>query len=286
MLFLLAILLLSSVFAITTYDSTTWPTDSQSVSDAFGPRLKESDNYRYDFHKGIDIPGELGDPVYAIADGEVFRTFYEPNETYPEGGNVIILRHNSDVPFELNGISYNTYYSLYMHLNEILVKDPIAGKPSTYQKISKGEKIGTIGHSGTTKFNHLHFEIRIGTTCSIDSSCSKGYDPHVNPFYFLPYKNNNTLKYSVISKYPLTILVESDAKELDFDEINVTFGKIKKQIEFSTRIGLNPDYDNDTYNKVKIVPYVFNSSSNKYQIKFIFTNIFGSAKVSVKDIWS
>jgi len=272
------------------YDQTVWPTDSTVISDPFGPRIKESEEYRYDFHKGIDIKGNNGDPVYSVADGEVFRVYHEPNTTYPDGGNVIVVRHTADVPFVLNGQSFTTYYTLYMHLKDILVQDPIPGDSSTYTKVLKGQQIGTIGNSGTTDFNHLHFEVRVGTTCSITSDCSKGYDPHVNPFYFLSYNNLHSLKYTITKKNPLTVLVESSRNELDFDEIVVIQGKKQKRIEFTNRIGLDPyNLDFSTYNNVTILPGVFNSETSKYQITFVFNDIVSTtksqAKVTIKDIW-
>ncbi len=52
------------------YDDTVWPVDDIHFSDAFGSRDLVGN---YDFHRGIDLKGDVGDPVYSIADGRVFR---------------------------------------------------------------------------------------------------------------------------------------------------------------------------------------------------------------------
>ena len=87
-------------------------------------------------HDGVDIPAPEGTLVKATASGVVEYSEYNANGY----GNLIVVRHN-DV--------YSTYYA---HLAEIFV--------SPGQRISKGEKIGTVGKTGITNGSHLHFEVR------------------------------------------------------------------------------------------------------------------------------
>jgi murein DD-endopeptidase MepM/ murein hydrolase activator NlpD len=272
------------------YDNTVLPVDNLIISSGFGPRLKASGNYKYDFHRGIDLPGNTGDSVYAIEDADVYRVYFEgeAGSPYRAGGTVIILRHNLDIPFELGGETHNRYYSLYMHLDSvdssIDIDDVKNGYP--YPKVKKGEIIGTIGSSGTTDFEHLHFETRVGTVCSLESSCSHGYDPHVNPFYFIPYSDNDNYKVKIAYYWPSILLIESNPNELDIEEIVIRKRSNEKIINFSNRIGIDPyNADKDTYENIRIYPFKFNSSSSKYKIGFIFNSFFGFDEIEVKDIW-
>jgi len=129
-----------------------WPTSNEVISSTFGPRLMFSDDNRLDFHRGVDIPGNLGDDIYAINNGIVDRVFNEGSASFPNGGNVVRIRHND---------TNRVYYSLYLHLDSILVTEN--------QTITKGQIIGTLGQTGSTTFNHLHFEILEETPCSLES---------------------------------------------------------------------------------------------------------------------
>ena len=86
-------------------------------------------------NKGIDIGGELGDPIFAAAAGEVV---YAGNGLLGYG-NLIIINHNA------------LYLSAYAHNRRILVKEG--------QSIKAGQKIAEMGRSGVEK-PMLHFEIR------------------------------------------------------------------------------------------------------------------------------
>ncbi len=86
-------------------------------------------------HKGIDLQGKLGEPVYAANSGIV---------VYAGGGlkgygNLLIVKHNA------------YYLSAYGHNSELLVKEG--------QKVKSGQQIAKIGDTGTNEVK-LHFEIR------------------------------------------------------------------------------------------------------------------------------
>lgn len=123
-----------------------WPCEvNEGISSDYGGR----DLYgAYDFHLGIDIPGELGDEVWASDGGEVVWASYSPSY-----GNSIRIQHD------------NGYVTLYAHLDELLVE---VGD-SVYQ----GQLIGKMGHTGAAYGTHLHFEVRIGSST-------------VNPNKYLP----------------------------------------------------------------------------------------------------
>ena len=89
------------------------------------------------FHKGIDFTAPRGTAIQATGDGKVIRI---QKRKIGYGKNVIID----------HGFGYTT---LYAHMDEIIVKKG--------QKVTKGQKIGTIGSTGTSTAPHLHYEVRI-----------------------------------------------------------------------------------------------------------------------------
>jgi lipoprotein NlpD len=86
-------------------------------------------------NKGIDIAGNLGDPVVASADG---RVVYVGGEL-PAYGNMVIVKHNE------------TFLTAYAHLSTILVKENAV--------VRQGEKIAEMGRSNADRVK-LRFEIR------------------------------------------------------------------------------------------------------------------------------
>nr|WP_272857893.1 DUF5930 domain-containing protein [Paracoccus stylophorae] len=87
-------------------------------------------------HKGVDMAGPVGTPVYATADGVV--TFAGWQNGY---GRIIIVRH----PFGLE--------TRYPHLNAIRVE--------VGQEVARGERVGDMGNSGRSTGSHLHYEVRV-----------------------------------------------------------------------------------------------------------------------------
>ncbi len=91
-------------------------------------------------HEGIDLTAPVGTSVYAPGDGIVVRT--EHNRGRRGYGNLIVIDH------EVNGIS-----TRYAHLSTILVKQG--------ERVTRGQKIGTVGNTGLSTSPHLHYEIRV-----------------------------------------------------------------------------------------------------------------------------
>jgi lipoprotein NlpD len=85
--------------------------------------------------KGIDISGKSGQQIIAAASGKVV---YSGNGL-PRYGNLLIIKHN------------DVYLSAYAHNKSLLVKEG--------QWVKSGQKIATLGKSGTQRYQ-LHFEIR------------------------------------------------------------------------------------------------------------------------------
>ncbi len=110
-----------------------------------GLRLRSPRHYGEDWNGRAGGNSDLGDPVYAIADGVV--TF--AHNVRGGWGNVVLTRHayrdpaSGQVKFidTLNG-----------HLDRMTVK--------TGQILKRGQQIGTIGSNSGMYPAHLHFEIR------------------------------------------------------------------------------------------------------------------------------
>ncbi|WP_261815957.1 peptidoglycan DD-metalloendopeptidase family protein [Vibrio gallicus] len=85
--------------------------------------------------KGIDITGQRGQDVLSTASGSVVYS----GSALRGYGNLIIVKHNSK------------YLSAYAHNDRLLVHEG--------QKVKAGQKIATMGSSGTSAVK-LHFEIR------------------------------------------------------------------------------------------------------------------------------
>lgn len=130
------------------------------VQDGAPARISSEFGYRKDvfgedqglhFHTGIDIPGKLGEPIIATADGTVI---YINNEN-PIYGIVVVLKHE---------MGFLTYYA---HLNGFIVR--------MGEKVKRGQVIGSMGETGLSKGVHLHYEVRVGET--MDKSVPK--DPMI-----------------------------------------------------------------------------------------------------------
>jgi murein DD-endopeptidase MepM/ murein hydrolase activator NlpD len=110
-----------------------WPLDAGIVSSEFGARWGK-------VHKGLDIAADVGEPVYAIADGEVIYA----GDGLRGYGNVVILRHDRKTS------------SLYAHNSELKVKQG--------DWVTQGTQIALLGSTGHSTGPHVHFEIRDNDT--------------------------------------------------------------------------------------------------------------------------
>lgn len=128
-----------------------WPIDRSKLRNkigAFGyrnhPVLR-----RWKFHSGVDMPGRVGDPIYATGDGVV--EYVERSRARYGYGTQILIDH---------GYGYKTRYA---HLNKLLVE-----KGDT---ITRGQLIAEMGNTGISTAPHLHYEVIYNRT-------------HVNPINY------------------------------------------------------------------------------------------------------
>lgn len=85
-------------------------------------------------NRGIDIAGNIGDPVLAAAPGKVIFV-----GAYPKHGNLVVLLHAGG------------YSTVYAHNHRVLVKEG--------QMVKRGQRIADLGNSDADE-PKLHFELR------------------------------------------------------------------------------------------------------------------------------
>jgi len=109
-----------------------WPVAGW-LSSYYGTRKDPFTNDK-DFHPGLDISADYGQPVVATGDATVSAA--GPNGAY---GNMVMLDH---------GFGIVTKYG---HLSRIAVADG--------QQVKRGDVIGYVGSTGRSTGSHLHYEI-------------------------------------------------------------------------------------------------------------------------------
>jgi murein DD-endopeptidase MepM/ murein hydrolase activator NlpD len=110
-----------------------WPAHGW-LSSPMGYRTDPVNGTAGDFHPGLDIAGDRGQPVYATAAGRV--TFAAGHGSY---GNLIVIDH---------GYGLETRYG---HLQAFSV--------AKHDTVKRGDIIGRVGSTGRATGNHLHYEV-------------------------------------------------------------------------------------------------------------------------------
>ena len=110
-----------------------WPTEGRIIA-AYGAQVHPRFGTRT-FRNGIDIEAGEGREVGAVFGGHVIYTGW-----FKGYGNLIILDHD------------NEYVTLYAHIADILVREG--------DEVRQGQKIGTVGDTGSLEGPRLYFEVR------------------------------------------------------------------------------------------------------------------------------
>ncbi|MET0240509.1 MAG: M23 family metallopeptidase [Sphingobium sp.] len=111
------------------------PVEDIRLTSNFGVR-DDPFNGRHRMHQGIDIPGAIGTPIYATADGVVSRAEWANGY-----GNLVEVNHG-------NGLQ-----TRYGHMSKLIAQ------PN--QRVVRGQLIGLMGSTGRSTGSHLHYEVRI-----------------------------------------------------------------------------------------------------------------------------
>ncbi len=106
------------------------PSNNSIITSTFGLR------WGGEKHHGIDIAGNIGDPIFAAESG--FANLVSYNNVY---GNYMKLNHGKGVE------------TLYGHCDVMFVEEG--------EYVEKGQMIGRIGNTGRSTGPHLHFEVRV-----------------------------------------------------------------------------------------------------------------------------
>lgn len=111
-----------------------WPVPGW-LSSAYGTRRDPFTGDK-DFHPGLDISADYGQPIHATADGTI--TSASASGAY---GNLVVIDH---------GYGITTRYG---HLSRFAVMNG--------QQIRRGDVIGYVGSTGRSTSPHLHYEILV-----------------------------------------------------------------------------------------------------------------------------
>ena len=109
-----------------------WPV-AGGLSSSFGVR-RDPFTGSPEFHSGLDIPAEKGEPVRVTADGRVLSARWSG-----DFGNLVVVDH---------GYGIGTRYG---HLSHFAVGEG--------QTLRKGDVVGFVGSTGRSTSPHVHYEL-------------------------------------------------------------------------------------------------------------------------------
>ena len=119
-----------------------WPTNTKRITSKYGPRKHPITGKTQSMHHGLDIADPGTRPIYASADGVVNRSYVSTSY-----GEVIFIRH------DINNEAWETVYA-HMRSGSRSVK--------VGDRVKQGQTIGTMGSTGQSTGQHLHFELHKG----------------------------------------------------------------------------------------------------------------------------
>ena len=112
------------------------PLDIFRISSGFNLRRKHPIHKKIKAHRGVDYSAPRGTPVYAAGAGKVIESGFSKYN-----GNYVFIQHGQ------------TYVTKYLHLNKRKVRRG--------QTVKQRQLIGTVGSTGYSTGNHLHYEFLV-----------------------------------------------------------------------------------------------------------------------------
>lgn len=115
----------------------TWPLSTGStLTSNYGYRIHPISGVRK-MHTGVDLAAPAGTPIVAAESGTVSLV----RKLGTGYGWYVVVSHGSNIS------------TLYAHMSSIIVSEG--------QAVSRGQKLGGVGTTGSSTGNHLHFEVRV-----------------------------------------------------------------------------------------------------------------------------
>lgn len=201
-----------------------WPlsgTDNpDAIQDPFGPRLLLG---VYDHHRGLDLDGVTGDPVYVVADGTVVRVETEATTlgtARASYGNWVLVRHASLA-------DATPVHSAYLHLDAFSV--------AVGDVVSEGDALGEVGSSGDgTRTDHLHLQVFNGL---VKTAVKK--EKSVSPFTLI--EPGAAVLASIDVPEPDVVVVTVAVPRLDAMRVEIVGTVDRHVVDFETGEGLCGD---------------------------------------------
>jgi murein DD-endopeptidase MepM/ murein hydrolase activator NlpD len=109
-----------------------------ALTSGYGPRMSPYAG-RIKMHEGIDVGAPTGTPIIAPADGVITYSGSKPGF-----GNFVQIDHGYGVE------------TIYGHASSLSVKKG--------QKVTRGDRIATVGNTGYSTGPHVHYEVRVNGT--------------------------------------------------------------------------------------------------------------------------
>lgn len=163
-----------------------WPMGSATTIQNYYDRNTTASYYRYDCavvggyngHRGVDTGASYGTPIYAAASGALYS---RNNSCTADGPN------NSD---QSCGGSFGNHVRIQHTDSRVTIYAHMKyNSPAFTQSLictnSPGTKVGEVGSSGQSTYNHLHFELWSSTAATtrldpFSGSCSQTTSYWVN----------------------------------------------------------------------------------------------------------
>lgn len=223
----------------------------------------------YGYHEGCDLnlrtggDSDLGQPLYAIADGEI-TSVCETHVTKSFGRHLHI---------KIVG-EWGTRWAHYCHCQKILVKEG--------QRVKEGDQIALLGKSGTT-YAHLHFAIKNKPTgiegIAKDKEQLKSWD---NPIPFIE-------KYMVTQETANSVLLtELQLKNVELADkvkkLTKDYGELeKKYAEVSNNCKADKELLQGTVSDLQVKLNESADINEKLMEETKLWNAFKNAVISFKD---